>query len=531
MRLLLHSLQDYPPAMLRAIAEVNGLSLTSNATRSMIEQIAGLLGDPARLPIVVASCSSGARAALDELLRGGGRSQRLAFERQHGAIRAIGPGRLQRERPHLTLANPTEELWYRGVVFSAFAETPAGLVEFLYVPDDLVVLLPAPDPASAGWHVPACLPPAAIRTSHDLLLHDMCTLLCLVQTGEIALVDRDDATSWLRTSLYELRRFALQPVSGQGQDEDAPGGPASLALTLAGELGWLRPGGRRKAALHAGAVRTWLEAPRRAQRQDLRDAWLASPAWNDLCRTPSLACEDTGNWHNDPVATRRRLLPLFAHLESGSWYEPHALVAAVKGSAPDFQRPDAVYDTWYIRERTSQTYLRGFDSWDAVEGALLRFLITGPLHWLGVFDLAQPDGAETPGAKPLDGPAVALDGRFSPTASGRAWLAEASLPDEETGAGALTVLGDYTILVPGDAPLHDRFRVSRFTTWEPAGPSRGDAMPLFRYRITQSGLRRAAAQGIEAGRVLAFLQERSLQPLPASVVSGLERWERAARRE
>ncbi len=176
----------------------------------------------------------------------------------------------------------------------------------------------------------------------------------------------------------------LQPVAALDESlRDGPGSPAALALSLANDLGWLRPHGRRRLALHAASVRTWLEAPRDQQRRIVREAWQTSQSWNDLCRTPGLACEDTGNWHNDPVATRERLMPLFAQLEPGAWTTLDALVAAVKTTAPDFQRPDGDYDTWYIRERDSQTYLRGFDCWDAVEGALLRFLITGPLHWLG----------------------------------------------------------------------------------------------------------------------------------------------------
>ena len=192
-----------------------------------------------------------------------------------------------------------------------------------------------------------------------------------------------------------------------------------MALTLADDLGWLRPRGRRRLALHAASVRTWLEAPRDQQRRIVREAWQASQSWNDLCRTPSLACEDTGNWHNDPVATRERLVPLFAQLEPGAWYTLDALVAAVKTTAPDFQRPDGDYDTWYIRERDSQTYLRGFDCWDAVEGALLRFLITGPLHWLGAVNLglaAQPIPATTVSAVATT-PAFIPTTDFAPAAS------------------------------------------------------------------------------------------------------------------
>ncbi len=542
--------------MLRTIAEINGIALTSNVARQMVEQLAGLVGDPARLHALLSVCSPAAQEALAVLLRDGGRSLRLAFERQHGVIRAMGPGRLERERPHLAPVNPSEELWYRGLIFSAFAETPAGMAEFLYVPGDVAALLPAPAPALEGLRVSACQPPDVVQPASDRLLHDICTMLCLVQAGEVHLVNGDDPLSWQRTSLYELDRLSLQPAGGSDENtRDGPGSPMALALTLASDLDWLRPRSRRRLALNAAAVRTWLEAPRYQQQRVLQQAWQASQTWNDLCRTPDLACEDTGNWHNDPVATRERFLPLLAHLDPDTWYELDALVAAVKSTTPDFQRPDGDYDTWYIRERDSQTYLRGFDCWDAVEGALLRFLLTGPFHWLNGVDLglaAQPTPSVTANAMALaPAPAMASTSaagasthtaslpisaglakelsstrslRLRLTRSGHAWLADQPSPAEPTPS-SLVVLPDFTVLVPANALLLDRFRVSRFTTWEPPTRSQPNVAPTFRYRITQGGLQRATEQGIDALRVLAFLQERCTEPLPASVVSGLQRWQ------
>ena len=145
------------------------------------------------------------------LLRDEGRSLRLSFERQHGVIRAMGPGRLERERPHLAPVNPSEELWYRGLIFSAFAETPSGMAEFLYIPGDIALLLPPPEPALVGLRVPVCPAPDFVQPASDFLLHDICTLLCLVQAGEVHLVDGDDPISWQRTSLYELCLLYTSP--------------------------------------------------------------------------------------------------------------------------------------------------------------------------------------------------------------------------------------------------------------------------------------------------------------------------------
>ena len=41
-------------------------------------------------------------------------------------------------------------------------------------------------------------------------------------------------------------------------------------------------------------------------------------------------------------------------------------------------------------------YLRGFASWDQVDGALIKYFITNILHWLGQVDLCIAEGAAEP---------------------------------------------------------------------------------------------------------------------------------------
>ncbi|MBK6432765.1 hypothetical protein [Candidatus Amarolinea dominans] len=139
------------------------------------------------------------------------------------------------------------------------------------------------------------------------------------------------------------------------------------------------------------------------------------PEWDDLRRVPDLRCEGSG-WRNDAVATRRRLLVHLATIRPGVWHRREDLVAAIRRHDPDFQRSDGIYTTWYIRRSHESTYLLGFEHWDEVEGALLRFLIAGPLHWLGALDIGASGHGETAGEHgPLDTLRV--------TSQGAAWLA------------------------------------------------------------------------------------------------------------
>jgi hypothetical protein len=262
-----------------------------------------------------------------------------------------------------------------------------------------------------------------IQPPVDLALHELCTLLCLAQAGLIALRDPTDLLSWQSTSLYEYQRHSLQPPSNPAWlTSDGPGSPAALALALAVELGWLRAIGRRL-ALASAPMQVWLGASRAEQRDQLLAAWSDSTRWNDLCRTPALSCEQTGSWSNDAAGTRHRLLPLLARLQPGAWYDLDALAAALQRHAPDFQRPDGNYDTWYIRQRGASAFLRGFEHWEQVEGALLRFVLSGPLHWLGATALATAHETGPPAA-------------ISLSAAGQAWLSGAPA-DRDAGPSAV----------------------------------------------------------------------------------------------
>ncbi len=501
MNTLAHSLHEYAAAMLRAIADVNGIDLTSNAKRAMIDQLVSTLSDSAQLRAILAACSAPARQAVDDLLRAGGALPWPAFERRYGSIRLLGPGRIERERPQRAPASVAEELWYRGLVFRAFAQTADGLVEFLYLPTDLVERLPKPTPSStARLQVAAAAPATQIEPADDHFLHDLVTVLCLIQADRVRLTTPNQPLTWHTTTLYELNTLLLRPAPrGIALTPNEPGTAGALAICLAHDLGWLR-GDRHRLRLQAAPVRAWLAAERSQQQRAVLDAWRTSATWNDLCRTPELYCAETGNWSNDPVGTRARLLPLLAQLEPEPWRRIDDLVAAIQRAAPDFQRPDGDYDTWYVRRRAEQKFLRGFASWDAVEGALLRFILQGPLHWLGAVEVGES--------------------RFHFTPAGHAWLIGAP-PPAQPAPGRISVQPDFSVVVPGDAPLQERFRVARFTTWQPGGPP-------FRYRITQQGLRRAAAQGVGVAKVLDYLRAQCGADLPPNVAHALARWQPAA---
>jgi hypothetical protein len=216
-------------------------------------------------------------------------------------------------------------------------------------------------------------------------------------------------------------------------------------------------------------------------------------AWNELWRLPSLEPEDTGTWRNDPTLARVALLRHLRALRPGQWVKIAAFIGAIKATDPDFQRPGGDYGTWYLRDAASGVYLTGFESWDQVEGALLRALLTGPAWWLGLVEL----GGEIDGAPP---------GVFRPTAP--------DLP--ATAMQSPLVRPDLTITLPATHRF-DRFQLARIA----------DLMVVddpYVYCITPASLSRARRQQINHEKVLGFLDHLGEAPLPGSLRSSLKRW-------
>src|SRR3990172_11409763 len=94
------------------------------------------------------SLSDQATEALQSLQLQDGRMPLAEMNRRFGPLREMGAGKRDREKPWRRPASGLEELWYRGLVGRAFSDTPKGLEEFVFIPQDLLARLPIPPPAA-----------------------------------------------------------------------------------------------------------------------------------------------------------------------------------------------------------------------------------------------------------------------------------------------------------------------------------------------------------------------------------------------
>lgn len=490
-------LVDYDMAMLRALAQNRGAPLSTNRQGEAADHLAVVLLEPVSVRTALARLGPGARQALQTLLAAGGRMRAAHFGRRFGNVRPMGPGRIEREAPWQQPDNPAEELLYAGLVFRGFAQDEAGAGEFFFVPQDLMPLLPQPrvePPVFAVEPVPARLVkgvPAQPGDGQQPLVGDFFVYLVHLQNhsvrttpdGRLGQADRNTLRG--RMANPDERRLAFL---------------CHLATRLQFVVRH-----DRLLRLETARVRSWLKSAPARQLSALQEAWRDDPTWNDLCQVPGLDCDLGIPWRNDPVATRQALLALLARCPQDAWWSLPSFVTAIKEYQPDFQRPDGDYTGWHIRDAASGAYLSGFESWDAVEGALIADLLHGPLRWLGIVDVAR---AETPAQEPVF--ACRL------TAAGAHFLGLASGEAEPPPAPPIVVRPDFTIEVPSPASLYTQFQLERFALFEKGTPGR--------YRLTVGSLGQALARGIRLEQVLDFLQEASRRPVPGNVAGQLGLW-------
>jgi len=473
MRTLEQALIEHELITLRVIGEWWELDLSGKDKVACAAALAQTLSN-LDLTLELKFLQADEAAAVEELVSAGGRMPVAAFGRQHGEVRLMGPGRLEREEPWFDPASPAEALWYRGLIFRGFDESDEAMVEFYFIPEELLAKLPRPNQANAApaGSLAAVSPPDSYREVVTNLVDDLTTLFVLAHREGLQASPSDQVRAFL-------------------QDEHPD--RLTLLLRLALENRFLRQ--TEEGLKPARRAVDWLQQSREFQLRELAEAWKGS-AWNDLCHTPELACEGSG-WSNDPLEARKVLLTALQRDEK--WYPFQGIVSAIKETNPDFQRPDGNYDIWYIRDLASDAYVTGFVNWDLVEGRLLRFLITGPLAWLGMVEAGED--------------------RFRLTSRGLAWL-EDKTPEQEELHIPLIVQADASVIVPANASRYQRFQTARIAELAPF-----TAGQPYQYRITPGSLERAKAQGITPSRVLEFLTKAGGRQPPDSVKRAIERWD------
>lgn len=470
---LMHRLGTQDLGFLEIVAELWGVDLSAPDVRGALPPLIRALLSPGLAVEIVDALPQDARQALDALVAHDGWLPWARFNQSFGPLRAVGPGKRDREKPYLEPVSPAETLWYRALIGRDFLRRGGELQECAYIPDDLLALLPPvrPNepqppgrPASPGES-------AHIQPASDRILDHTCTLLAALRLGD---PHRSPAVKTWQPPLPVVHALlaAVKLITSEEQPvpEDA---------------------------------RPFLEMPRSEALAWLVRGWRTSPAFNELHLVPGLICE--GAWHNDPLIARERVLAFLSEVPEGTWWHLPSFVKAIYARQPDFQRPAGDFDTWLIRDAASGDPLNGIQHWDRVDGTLLRYMITGPLHWLGLMDLASPAKGQ---------PVTAF--RFS------AWAEQllfgqpvTELADEDL---PLSVFSDGRLTASTHTPRLARYQIARFCLWA------DEDEETYTYQLTPASLSAAASQGLKIAHLETLLEKFAESP-PPSLITALRQWD------
>jgi hypothetical protein len=481
MRSLYQTLQDQDAGFLRVIAEQWGLELPRLSTRELPAAVVIRMLAEGAFDEQVEGLAPDTHHALLRIEEMGGKIPRHEIERDLGSLHVMGPARRDREKPWRNPSSPLDDLWYRGLIGTAFADTKLGPIEFIYIP--LEFTNPrnnsSSEPLLYGHSIGE--PPIIISTS-TTILDDCTTVLALARKEpDWIRMDQPDWYDRIKPFLYLPQAFGL-------------------IHRLLSEMGVLaiQPKGFKPEPVRDFLLRSPDEAL-----QSLVDTWRASRTWNDLAEVPGITAPQE-EWPNDPLRSREAVLGYLSTIPLGEWWDIESFTSAIHKFNPDFQRPAGDFSSWYLQQ-SDGTFLTGWEHWDAVEGAMIRFILTGSLHWLGVVDIGR--GSES-------GPVTAF--RFSPNAA-TLYGEDRVIVNEEANLGVITY-PDGTLVVPRDLLRSQRYQIARFSDWIRI---QSDG---YTYRISARSLEKAAEQGLKSTHILSVLEETCSEPIPPKLIDAIQHW-------
>jgi len=485
---LLYTLQDHDIGHLKIIAEFWGLELPAETALVAAEWLAAAMLDTENLLEIVDSLPEMARKPLDDLLHQGGRSAYADLVRRYGAIREMGVGKRDRQKPWRDPISGLEILWYRGLVGRAFLETSGGAQEFLYLPSDLHQRIP--EPKNTIDRIPGreTVPPLHTKPASATIVTDVTTILASLR--------REPAQSG---ELDPSRKTALGPFLHHPRSQE-------LIFILLNEIGILSSPPIQPLP---EPTRLYFDTPKIEALAKLLHAWRDSSTWNDLQQVNGISVSGD-KWPNDPLSSRHAILDFLRMIPLGKWWDMDSFIQSIHSQQPGFLRPAGDFDSWYLQNTETGAFLRGFEFWNAIEGALIRYVITQPLHFLGAVDL----GGAHPGKLNLS---------FRLTSISKTLFDEGFQLDSQEDPTPVKVFPDGRIIASPTSPQSHRYQIARFCDWVKFNKTGTQ------YRISPSALQRAKDQELSLKQIRSILETTNQDTLHPSLDRAISRWAKKGR--
>lgn len=472
---LKYCLNSHDSGFLKIIVELWGLDPKYSDPEALIKEIQSNLSDQDLFKEVIVALPKDAQAALAFLASHDGVLPWSIFVNKFGDLRDIGPIQRDREKIYRKPISATETLWFRALIGREFLEYHGTVQVCAYIPEEFKAWLSVPAPSKKKPLIPISLSNDwIVSKANDKILDLTCTVLAALR--------RPDSPELLK---------ALNPPL-----------PIENLLTLLSALKLTGPDGLPS----ADSARPFLEMERAQALSLLVSGWKVSDKYNEVMLTPGLRFE--GKHFIDPRQVRAKVIEYINALEADEWVAIDDFINWIHEVAPDILRQAGDYDHWLIRSTLTNEPLRGFSSWFEVEGQIIRHLLTGPMHWLGLLDLASSREGEPPSL-------------FQKSAWFEALLNDQLPSGLELENDPVVMSSSGLLHMTRHTPRIARYQVSRFGEWTQSPKSD------FVYRLSPHSLSAAADQGLTTTHLISLLRKYGKNPPPPSLVKAIKRWQEA----
>lgn len=486
---LQEALQECTLALLRRIARCHQIAEDEASLRSeLAAKIQARLLQPGYLDEFVATVGPDEQPVLETMARDGWSTKGFVLDRQFprtASDRSTGV--------EAAPSSPLASLLQKGLVYRSFGMIGSWRGELYHVPEEIRTALPAILPSAPAAPVRGVPAAGAPRTQQERNGHfDVFCLLSFLRRGE-----RRTAQGVLSRS--DLLKLEAEAVSASNEPEGLRAEERwrfLLHVCLAG--GWVRRDG---AMLRPGRDAGRLLAGSPAEvRKRLLDRYLRDRAWSELAAAGRIR-QSLGSRRIDEALGRQLLLHYLEELLRSDWVDEERFIQAVFARNPDFLREDYGSPSWAVVDVATDAEVWGPNSWDAVEGEWLRYILRGPLYWLGLVRL----GTGT------DGRQLLQPRRESEAAEQSHLLMDSALQP------GVEVKEDLTVTAHATTDLANLYRLERYLDLRHRGVTS-------EYRFTRS----AVVDGLEKGgswdELRELLHVAACSAVPPKVLETLQAW-------
>ncbi len=422
-------------------------------------------------------------SALRHLADHGGSETVDSFEESFGTLRVAGIDKVLREKYWKNPTSVTEMLYYRGMIYRHNRFVSEDVKECYIIPDDLLkVILQVIQPDGKTFE----------SNSQTLIVRPA------VPAETVSVQPIDDSlpeTVSLAAALKRMGRPLTLPGTDISDEYD------NFIEMLLGESGMFPSGGEADSSV----IRDFLTSNRTAAVLKMAACWRGSTLYDELRENKSDL-----NISESPVFDKRiprnTVLQILSQLQADTWWSLNGFITAVKSSAPDFLRGSFERERWIIYDSEGND-LSGKGSWFQLEGAYLRFLIFGPLQWLGIVQTAYADNDQTePSAF-----RVTKDGLFFILESNSTELSKEISEKPNIEKTVPHISADGAVFCGRGTSRYFLYMAARFLEIEKFKDS------ACSFRMTPKSLNEAEKNGLSRDSLLSMLQRFSKNSVPPSL--------------